>query len=545
MRSRAVKLLAAGTLSFLMLFLLAFERNNDLFFQIKKQITIFGDVYREVAVHYIDEISPEKLMRKGIDSMLESLDPYTLYVPEGEQHQLEILSTGSYGGVGIEAGYRGEDIVIIAPHPGYPAHRAGLRAGDIIRSIDGVEIHKMEPAEVREMTVGNPGSVLEIVIERPGISEPISFSLVRERIEVKNITLSSRVGDNAEFGYVQLARFGKNAAEELRTVLLDFQNEGNLEGLILDLRNNPGGLLNEAVEIVDKFIEPGVTIVETRSRVGSNNSILSTQEVPLFENLPVVILINKGSASASEIVAGALQDLDRAVILGETSFGKGLVQTIRPLSYNTSLKLTIAEYFIPSGRGIQALNYTQDDTLPVTEKDSRGREFKTRNGRIVTDGNGIEPDIRIESMEPSLLEVALQKENRYLFFINHLLQNEEAAQMPDNLFEQFTRTLVEEQFTFQTPADRHISALREDLDQFLSKESAEDHISSLESLVRDYKIHQMYEHQKAIEAELTIQWLRQTGVKEGDKEILGLDSSIQTAVEIIGNPYKYQTVLRP
>ena len=545
MRSRAAKLLAAGILSLLLLFLFAFQRNNDLFFQITKQITIFGDVYREVAVHYIDEISPEKLMRKGIDSMLESLDPYTLYVPEGEQHQLEILSTGSYGGVGIEAGYRGEDIVIIAPHPGYPAHRAGLRAGDIIRSIDGVEIHKMEPAEVREMTVGNPGSVLEIVIERPGISEPISFSLVRERIEVKNITLSSRVGDNDELGYVQLARFGKNAAEELRTVLLDFQNEGNLEGLILDLRNNPGGLLNEAVEIVDKFIEPGVTIVETRSRVGSNNSILSTQEVPLFENLPVVILINKGSASASEIVAGALQDLDRAVILGETSFGKGLVQTIRPLSYNTSLKLTIAEYFIPSGRGIQALNYTHDETLPVTDKDSRGREFRTRNGRIVTDGNGIEPDIRIESMEPSLLEVALQKENRYLFFINNLLQNEEATQMPDNLFEQFTRTLVEEQFTFQTPADRHISALREDLDQFLSKESAEDHISSLESLVRDYKIHQMYEHQKAIEAELTIQWLRQTGVEEGDKEILGLDSSIQTAVEIIGNPYKYQTVLRP
>lgn len=545
MRSRAAKLSAAGILSLLMLFLFAFQRNNDLFFQIKKQITIFGDVYREVAVHYIDEISPEKLMRKGIDSMLESLDPYTVYVPEGEQHQLEILSTGSYGGVGIEAGYRGEDIVIIAPHHGYPAQRAGLRAGDIIRYIDGVEIKEMDPAEVREMTVGNPGSVLEIIIERPGIPEPITYSLVRERIEVKNITISSKVGEKDEFGYVQLARFGQNAAEELRSALLDLQSGGNLQGLILDLRNNPGGLLNEAVEIVDKFIEPGVTIVETRSRADSHNSILSTQEVPLFEKLPMVILINNGSASASEIVAGALQDLDRAVILGETSFGKGLVQTIRPLSYNTSLKLTIAEYFIPSGRGIQALNYTHDDTLPVTEKDSMGREFKTRNGRTVTDGNGIEPDIRIESMAPSLMEVALQKENRYLFFINSLLQNEEITRMPDNLFDQFTRTLVEEQFTFQTPADRHISALREDLDSFLRKETAEEHITSLESLVRDYKIHQMYEHQESIERELTVQWLRQTGAEEGDKAILGLDSSIQQAVEIIGNPYKYETVLRP
>lgn len=545
MRQRAGKLSAAVLLSLLVVFVFAFQRNNDLFFQIKKQITIYGDVYREVAVNYIDEISPEKLMRKGIDSMLETLDPYTVYVAEGEQHELEILSTGSYGGVGIEAGYRGDDIVIIAPHHGYPAQRAGLRAGDIIRKINGVEIREMDPAEVREMTVGDPGSTLEITIERPGFDEPLSFSLVRERIEVKNIHVASKVGENDQFGYVQLSRFGQNAAEELRTALLEFQNEGTLEGLILDLRNNPGGLLNEAVEIVDKFIEPGVTVVETRSRADSHSSIISTREPPLFGDLPIVVLINNGSASASEIVAGALQDLDRAVILGDTSFGKGLVQTIRPLSYNTSLKLTIAEYFIPSGRGIQALNYTHDDNAPVTERQSSGREFKTRNGRIVYDGHGIEPDIQMDTMAPSLMEVALQKENKYLFFINDLLNTADETEIPDNLFEQFSRSLVEEQFTFQTPADRHLTSLKEDMDHFLRKETAEEHIASLESLVRDYKIHQMYENQETIEKQLVIQWLLQTGMEERNKTILELDEGIRQAMVIIDNPYKYETVLRP
>lgn len=545
MSQRAGKLTIAVLLSVLLVFVFAFQRNNDLFFQIKKQITIFGDVYREIAVNYIDEIAPEKLMRKGIDAMLESLDPYTVYVAEEEQHQLEILSTGSYGGVGIEAGYRGDEVVIIAPHHGYPAQRAGLRSGDIIRKINEVEIQDMDPAEVRELTVGDPGTTLHITIERPGFAEPFHFSLVRERIEVKNINIASRVGENDEFGYVQLSRFGQNAAEELRSALLGFQEDGGLEGLILDLRNNPGGLLHEAIEIVDKFVEPGVTIVETRSRAESHSSIIATREIPLFDELPIVVLINNGSASASEIVAGALQDLDRAVILGETSFGKGLVQTIRPLSYNTSLKLTIAEYFIPSGRSIQALNYTHDESLPVTEKIRSGREFKTRNDRSVYDGHGIEPDIRIDAMDPSLIEVALLKENKYLFFINDLLSSREDAGIPDNLFEQFARTLVEENFTFSTPADRHLVSLKENLDHFLRKESAKEHIASLESLVRDYKIHQMYEHQENIEKQLMIQWFLQTGMEESHKTILELDDAIRQAVSIAGNPYQYQTVLLP
>ncbi|HMB42112.1 MAG TPA: S41 family peptidase [Balneolaceae bacterium] len=540
---KAGKLSAALMLALFFIISAAFMQNDDLFFQIKKQLSIFSDVYKQIAIEYVDEVSPEEFMRIGIDSMLEELDPYTVFIPEGEQQQMEILSSGSYGGIGIDAGYRGEDIVIVAPLEGYPAQKAGLRPGDIIKEINGQATSDMTPEEVQQLTIGDVGTTIQLTIERPGISEDLEFELERERIEIKNINIAEKVGSRGQYGYVQLVRFGQQAAEELRQELQTFNSDGDFEGLILDLRNNPGGLLNEAVAIVDKFIEPGVTIVETRGRRDEHNTTISSDEPALFSDLPIVVLINSGSASASEIVAGALQDLDRAVILGSKSFGKGLVQTVKPLSYNTSLKLTISKYYIPSGRSIQSVDYSSDlnDNAPIVQR----REFKTKNGRTVYDGLGIEPDLDFDENGNTMLDVALKRENKYFFFVNEMV-GEYGATEPDDLFEKFTTSLIQENFTFETPVDRHLKEIASNVNSFSQPESAMTGIEELKALSRDYKISQIYDNQQYIERELMSEWITQT--KSGSEKnlaLLQLDNLVNESINLLGNNYEYQSILRP
>ena len=540
---KAGKLSAALMLTLFLIISAAFMQNDDLFFQIKKQLTIFSDVYKQIAIEYVDEVSPEEFMRKGIDSMLEELDPYTVFIAEGEQQQMEILSSGSYGGIGIDAGYRGEDIVIVAPLDGYPAQKAGLRPGDIIKAINGQATSDMTPEEVQQLTIGDVGTTIQLTIERPGISEDLEFVLERERIEIKNINIAEKVGNRDQYGYVQLARFGQQAAEELRQELQKFNSDGDFEGLILDLRNNPGGLLNEAVAIVDKFIEPGVTIVETRGRRDEHNSTISSDEPALFSDLPIVVLINSGSASASEIVAGALQDLDRAVVLGSKSFGKGLVQTVKPLSYNTSLKITISKYYIPSGRSIQSVDYSNDlnDNAPAVQR----REFKTKNGRTVYDGLGIEPDVDFDENGNSMLDVALKRENKYFFFVNEMI-GEYGSTAPDDLFDRFTSSLIQENFTYETPVDRHLSEIASNVNSFSQPGSAMTDIEELKALSRDYKISQIYDNQQYIERELMSEWISQT--KNGSEKnlaLLRLDNLVTESIDLLGNNYEYQSILRP
>lgn len=528
----------------------AFVYQSDLFFQIKKNLTIFSDVYKEVAIQYVDEVSPKTLMERSIHAMLETLDPYTVFIDEGEQRQMEILSSGSYGGIGIDAGYRGDQIVIIAPLEGYPAQRAGLRPGDIIKEINGVSVEGLTPEEVQQLTVGDIGTEIEIKIRRPGFDQDMDFTLTRERIEVKNIRYAAKVGEDQNFGYIQLVRFGHGAAEEIRQTLIEMRDSGSFEGLILDLRNNPGGLLNEAVDLVDKFIEPGVTIVETRGRLQSHNSTLVSQEPAMFDELPMVVLINNGSASASEVVAGALQDLDRALVMGERSFGKGLVQTVRPLSYNTSLKITVSKYYIPSGRSIQSIEYLHSDSEnDRIVPDSLRRAFKTKNGRVVYDGQGIEPDVEVSDQPSSLLDLALQKNNRYFFYVNDKLANtsdSERSTIPADLFDDFTTYLIEDDFTFETPVDQHLSAIETNIRNFSQERSARENLEELNALLRDYKISQIFENEESIEKKLKLEWISQT--MEDDeriKAILELDELVNAAQDFLDNPYQYRTELRP
>jgi len=524
---------------------LAFTQVNDLFFQIKKQLTIFSDAYKEVATLYVEEVSPERLMTVGLNAMLNELDPYTVFIPEGEQQQMEIISTGSYGGVGIDAGFRGDDIVVIAPLEGYPADRAGIRPGDIILEINNVSVADITPEEVQQLTLGDPGTELSLTIRRIGIDELLEFNLVREQIEVKNIEYSGRLDNNEDVGYIKLTRFGQRSAEEIREKLLEFRSD-SVTSLILDLRNNPGGLLNEAVEIVDKFIEPGVTVVETKGRIRSENSTFVADEPPVFDDLPIVVLMNEGSASASEVVAGAFQDLDRAVILGETSFGKGLVQTVRPLSYNSSLKITISQYFTPSGRSIQSVDYTGGNGTDGRQiPDSLRRAFTTKNGRTVYDGFGIEPDVEVTNDQLSRLQLALLQENSFFFFVaDYIAQN--GSDRPENMYEIFLSYLEEEDFDYETQAGRNINQLMSSTESFQDEQESEKLLIRLRESVDRKKNQQLKENRQFIENNLMEEWIAQSGTSEQKTQYsLRNDVMVLEAIQLIDNRALYDSILKP
>ncbi|REL33367.1 S41 family peptidase [Rhodohalobacter sp. SW132] len=526
---------------------LAFVRQGDLYFQIKKQLTIFGDVYKEVATMYVEEVSPERIMRSGVNAMLRELDPYTVFIDEGEQQQMEIISQGTYGGIGLDAGFRGDQIVVIAPLEGYPAERAGIRSGDVILSINEVAVEGMNPDEVQQLTIGDAGTEVSLTIRRSGIEEPIRFDLVRERIEVKNIEYSGLIEGHENLAYLQLTRFGQRSAEEIREKLLGFKDQGSLDGLILDLRNNPGGLLNEAVEIVDKFVEPGVTVVETKGRMANQNTVFVTDEPAVFEDLPIVVLMNRGSASASEVVAGALQDLDRAVVVGQTSFGKGLVQTVRPLSYNTSLKITISQYYIPSGRSIQSVDYAGENGIEGRQiPDSLRRAFTTKNGRTVYDGLGIEPDIKVDEGEDSRARVALLQNNKFFFFTADYIAEHGEDEEPEDAYEKFLDYLERENFSYQLSADQHLEQLLASSEQFHDEAESAHLIRALERSVERKKDEDLRNNREFIEQKLTEEWAAQTGSAElRAQNRLRTDRSVQEAIRLIGDIEGYHAILNP
>jgi len=542
---RKIKLPAVFYILLISAVLIAAVKAADPFFEIKKQLTIFSDVFKEITTEYVEEVSPESLMKTGINAMLEKLDPYTVFIDEGQQQQMEIFSTGNYGGIGLEAGFRGPHIVVIAPMEGYPAHKAGILPGDLILEINGLSTKSMTPEEVQQLTTGDIGTEVTLKIQRPGIEEEMEYTLKRERIEVKNISFAGRFGDNDEFAYIQLSRFGQNTAEEVREQLIRFDRELPMEGLILDLRNNPGGLLNESVQIVDKFVEPGVTIVETRGRFEPQNNVYATDETPLFEDLPLVVLINSGSASASEIVSGAFQDLDRAVVVGEKSFGKGLVQIVKPLSYDTSLKITVSKYFIPSGRSIQAINYNGNG-FETGVNNANQAIFKTKNGRTVYGGNGIVPDVEIEQERPSLLETALMQRNHYFFFINDYINTHQDQEYSEKIFDEFVTYLSDQNFDYQTEADRQIASLENNLQMFSDSGVAENHLAELEKMIQQKKKDNILRLKESINQTLKYEWMSRTSSSSDfQKSVLESDDAFLKAIDLLKKPDEYSRILKP
>ncbi len=523
--------------------LIGFVSSSDPFFQIRKNFTTFSEIINEVNELYVVDVDPERVIRRGIVSMLEELDPYTVLIDEADTQDIDMLTTGSYAGVGIEAGARGGELVVIAPIDGYSAQRNGVRAGDVIVSVNGIMASEMTTEDLNIQFRGEPGTKVQLVIRRTGIDEELEFELERERIEIKNISYYGFIDEEETLGYIHLTRFANNAGNDIREAIESLEEKGNLQGLVLDLRNNPGGLLNEAVTTLDNFLPENMDVVSTRGKAPGTRQTFRTENPYNFNDRPVVVLQNGGSASSSEIVAGALQDYDRAVIMGDTSFGKGLVQVIRPLSYNLSLKITTSKYFIPSGRLIQSVDYLESG---INEDDPE--EFQTRNGRTVYQLTGIRPDVEITNGVPSVLETALLRGNHYFFFANEFVsRNDEMPSMDDSeiIFQEFVSYLENNDFTYTTRSERSLEALITQIDsEFEDQESILSQLNDVRSGIEAEKQRDMMRSKHQIIREI---YLELTTRFEGSEATtvysLMNDDLLIRAKEVLKNQDEYQSIL--
>ncbi len=427
-------------------------QGDDFFYRLNKGIDVYGRVYREVSTNYVDEIDPLELMEAGIDGMLASLDPYTNFINDEEGDEVELITSGRYGGIGVTVGTRDGHITIMSVMDGYSAQKQGLIPGDRVVRIDNKAIADLKPSEVRVLTRGTPGTEVKLVVERDGEDAPLEFILVREEIRLRNVSYSGMMGDG--IGYIRLERFSRDAGDEIALALKEFRLRDTLRGVVLDLRNNPGGLLDAAVDVVSKFLPKGSLIVSTRGRKPESERKYFSGSDPLASDLPLVVLVNSNSASASEIVAAAVQDLDRGVILGTRSFGKGLVQTVTPLVYNTQLKITTAKYYTPSGRCLQEIDYANGgvkDTATATAS------FKTSKGRSEFAHGGVAPDTVVEEAKHSPVYVALMRQSMFFrFAAGYRREHPGPAEGPDTLLAKFKKFLEAEEFRYEDDAVNHL-----------------------------------------------------------------------------------------
>jgi carboxyl-terminal processing protease len=455
--------------------LFSFVNKNDKLFAIAKNLDIFASLVRELDSYYVDEIDAEELVTIGINAMLEELDPYTEFIPEENSDDFRFLTTGEYAGVGALIGNRTGVNMILMPYKGFPAQSGGLRIGDQILKVDTVNVSEKLTSDISKLLKGPANTSVMVQVKRGG--DTLSFDITRKKIVISNVPFYGKIDDYT--GYIKLSDFTTNAAADVRAAFLDLKSQG-ITRLVLDVRDNPGGILKEAVDIVNLFIPKGKEVVRTIGKLESVNSIYKTSKSPLDKDIPLVVLINERSASAAEIVAGALQDYDRAILVGRKTFGKGLVQTTIPLSYNSQIKVTTAKYYIPSGRCIQAIDYSKKDENGLSNSipDSLRNEFRTKNGRIVLDGAGIEPDKNIDSKNFAPITYSLVARNLVFEFGNEFfIENSEISgprefQISDALYEDFVSWLDGKEYDYTTYVEKTL----EDLEKYAEKEKFFDDI---------------------------------------------------------------------
>lgn len=532
-------------------FLIGFKlQDSDYFLKINKSIEIFGNVYKEIAFNYVDEVDPETLMKSGIEGMLKTLDPYTNFIPSNEFSDVELITTGKYGGIGITISMRDGMIIITSLMEGYSAQKQGLKIGDQIIEVDGKSLIGVKPESVRHLTRGEPGTEVRIKILREGEPKPLEFVLIREEIKLKNITYAGFVRNG--IAIIKLDRFTRNAGEELRIAIKDLKLKNEIKGLILDLRDNPGGLLESAVDVVSKFLPKGSPVVSTKGRRTNNEIVYKSNEEPILDKVPIAILVNSNSASASEIVAGAIQDLDRGIIVGTKTFGKGLVQNVFPLPYQSQLKMTTAKYYTPSGRCIQEIVYTHkaDSGKEIITPDSLKKIFYTKNGRPVKELGGIEPDTLVKTgdLNPLFTEL-LRKAMFFKFATTYTSKHKEPPEdfsINGALCSEFRTFLDSNKFDYESEAEKKLEELKTLTENYPNKEEILIEINNLKKIFQSAKQTIFTSNHKEIARMLRQEIMSRYKGESGRIEASYTDDEVViTAVNILSDEIVYKKLIGP
>lgn len=533
----------------LLLTITAFSPPTQRYFEIAKNLDIFASLFKEVNALYVDEINPNQLMRTGIDAMLNSLDPYTNYIPEDEVEDFRTQNTGQYGGIGAVTRQFGKRVVVTMVMAGYPAAKGGLKIGDEIVKMDGIELSRLTMEQSNQLMRGQIGKPVTLTFKRPGSEAFVELEFKRETIKVKNVPYFGMVSDRV--GYVTLTDFTEDAAKEVKNAVVALKEKG-ATSLVLDLRGNPGGILQEAVALCNIFLPKGKHVVSQRGKLKENTINYKTEFTPVDLEMPVVVLMDRGSASASEIVGGTLQDYDRAVIMGEKSYGKGLVQMSRPLTYRSMVKITTAKYYTPTGRCIQVLDYThrRPDGSVATVPDSLKKEFKTTTGRTVYDGGGIDPDVALPATETPEIAQALYY-NGYLFDFatQYCLKHATIApsgqfDLSDQEYQEFVNWVSQKDIKYQSRLDK--------LMQDLVKQSKEENlytelktpIDQVSAKLDQARKNDLNTHKEILKSmlaqEIAVRYYFEKGTVETK---FRYDKELKAAIRLLNNPAEYKKIL--
>jgi len=520
-----------------------FRSDNNKYFEITKNIEIFTNLYKELNTYYVDDLDPGKLMRTGIDAMVESLDPFTNFYSESQIESYRFITEGRYNGIGAMSKKMGDYVTITELYEGQPADQAGLKPGDQIIAVDGKDAKGKSPDELNEFLRGFPGTEVQLTVRRVGKSNDLDLTLVRGEVSVPNVPYYGMVSE--DIGYVALTTFTREAGRNVSNALRELQKEhADLKGVIFDLRGNGGGLLSEAVNVSNVFIPKGELVATTKGKVKDWDRSFSTMQSPVDEEIPLVVLIDKNSASASEIVSGVIQDYDRGVLMGQRSYGKGLVQNTRDVGYNARVKLTTAKYYIPSGRCIQSVKY--EDGEPVHIPDTDRTPFKTRSGRTVLDGGGVKPDLEIDQPTDLPVVKGLLQQNLIFDFVTQFTQDIDSIPPVEeyafNGFEEFMQFLESRNFSYDSDSEKLLNKLT-------ATSSTEDYnfageIAQMEAKIKASKRDAVRANEEAIidliEKEIASRYYYQTGKV---KMRLKNDQEIEDAIKLLHDEKQYNGLL--
>lgn len=520
------------------------------YFEVSKNLDIFGSLYKELNTYYVDETEPGELMKTGIDAMLASLDPFTNYIPESQIEDYRFMTTGQYGGIGALIHSEEGKVIISEPYKDFPAYKAGLKAGDILLEIDGKKLENKTTSDVSNILKGQPNTSIVIKLKRPGVKEELTKTLTREIIKIEDVPYSGVLEGNV--GYIKLISFTQTSSKEFTEALKKLRNQ-KVSAYIIDLRGNGGGLLNEAVNIVNTMIPKGKLVVETKGKLQAWNASYRALNNPIDTITPIVVLVNGSSASASEIVAGALQDYDRGVIVGHQTYGKGLVQMTRPLSYNAQLKVTVAKYYIPSGRCIQKIDYSHrnEDGEAEVMPDSLIKSYQTLgSNRTVFDGKGIKPDVESEKNQLSHVSAALFRNYHIFHFANqYSLQHDSISEasmfeLSDEEYIEFMDFMKERDFSYTTESEQKLNELKDLSKKEKSYDEIMDELQALETELKEGKENDLFKFKEEIKLLLENEIVSRYYYQEGRiKASLANDDAVIKARDILTSTNRYKNIL--